>query len=224
MPDTRPLAGFTIAFDLDGTLVDTAPDLIATTNLIMGEQGFAACDPADLRPMISLGARAMLRQAHELQGLQPDEDDLDILLARFLGYYAENCTVHSQPFPGAKDALAQLQDMGAHLSICTNKTRALSQLVLDGLGLAPHFSHMVCRDDIEQSKPAPEHVLAALSHTGRGLMVGDSETDFLAARRAKIPVILLEHGYTEMPVRDMPADAHLPGFAGLPEKINELLA
>lgn len=223
LPDT-PLAGFTIAFDLDGTLVDTAPDLIATANMIMGEQGFAASDPALLRPMISLGAKAMLRHAHELQGLEAEEDDLDILLERFLEYYAENCTNHSRPFPGAEDALQQLQDMGAQLTVCTNKTRGLSKLVLDGLKLSPFFTGLYCADDVAKKKPAPEHVLEALSATGKGLMVGDSETDFLAARRADVPVILLEHGYSELPVRDLPANAHLPGFAGLPEKITELLA
>jgi phosphoglycolate phosphatase len=198
------LNGWTIVFDLDGTLVDTAPDLMAGIDLLLAEKGLAAVPHGLLRPLISYGSRVMLKRALEHLAHPLDDATFDVWWRRYLQIYAENIAETSRPFAGLLPLLDRLSARGATLAVCTNKTEVLSIKLLGALDLLPRFQAIAGRDTFAFCKPHPEHLRGAVELAGgdlsRAIMVGDSDVDIETAHSAKVPVIAVSFGYSPAPV------------------------
>jgi len=222
-----PLAGVTIVFDLDGTLIDTAPDLVGVLNGLLAEEGVAPLALAQARPMIGRGARALIAHGFAAAGAELVEDDMPALFDRFIAAYRARIADESLPFAGAVAALDLLRNAGAVLAVCTNKPTDLSVALLAALGVADRFAAIVGPDAAQAAKPDPRHILAAIDRAGgargRAVMVGDSDSDAKAARAAGIPLILVSFGYTETPARDLAPDILIDHFDDLPAACARLL-
>jgi phosphoglycolate phosphatase len=216
----------TVAFDLDGTLVDTAPDLIGSLNVVLGEKGLAPVEIADARAVIGRGARVMIERGFDLRGASLSAADLDRLHARFLAHYEEHLADRSRPFPGAEAALDTLAAEGSILVVCTNKPERYSLKLLSVLGLSERFALIAGSDTFAVRKPDPGHLLAAIAgaggDAGTAVMVGDSAIDVATARAAKVPVVVLSHGYADLPAAQLGADRVVDGFTRLPAAVAEL--
>ena len=223
----KPLAGCTIAFDLDGTLVETAPDLIGTLNTILAEHGHPDLPLASARNLIGGGARVLLKRGFEAAGAPLDEARLPGLFDQFLAIYLGRIARESRTFDGLEAALDELAVQGATLAVCTNKRTDLSVALLDALDLSRRFAAVVGPDLAPAAKPDPRHLLTAIALAGgdpaRALMVGDSASDSGAARAAGIPVVLVSFGYTETPAGDLPNDAVIDHFCALADCARRLL-
>jgi phosphoglycolate phosphatase len=222
------LAGSVIAFDLDGTLVDTAPDLIGTLNLLLRQEGLAPLPMAAARPLIGHGARRLLERGFEAASAPlPPEREAD-LFERFLAHYGAHIADGSRPFPGVTEALAGLREAGARLAVCTNKPTALSIALLDALGMSRLFDAIVGPDAAPARKPDPRHLDAAIRAAGGApagaVMVGDAITDAGAARAAGVPLVLVSFGYTETPAAELAPDVLIDHFHELPAACVRLLA
>ena len=211
-----------ILFDLDGTLVDTAPDLHAALNVALAAQGRAAVPIEGVRAMVGDGARELVKRGLAATGGMT-EVAVAAGTALFLDHYTANLSRLSRPFPGVADALAALKARGCRLAVCTNKQVGFSERLLADLALAPFFDAIVGGDSLAVRKPDPGHILGALARLGAGadagIMVGDSTNDVRAARGAGVPVIAVSFGYTAIPPRELGADALIDGFAELPAAV-----
>lgn len=209
----------TLVFDLDGTLVDTAPDLVAATNHALADLGLAPVPDAALRASIGQGARFMIVEALRQTGIALPEPDVDRLLALFLTHYEANIASTSRPFDGAVDVLTALRHAGHPLVVCTNKREDLSRLLLDALGMTGLFSALAGRDTFAVHKPHPDHlrqvVLLAGGDPARSIMVGDTSIDVATARAASVPVIACSFGYPDMPAEKLAADRTIGHFGEL---------
>ncbi len=216
----------TVVFDLDGTLVETAPDLIGSINHALGLAGLAALDAALIRPHISFGGRAMLEHGLHLHNQKFDRLEVDRLHAAFLQHYAANIAVDSHCYPGLESALAALTARGATLAVCTNKPERLSRQLLEALGLMGHFAGLAGRDTFPVCKPDPEHLRGAIRLAGgdpaHAVMIGDSDTDIKTAKAARIPVIAVPFGYTDIPVYDLGPDAVIEHYDDLEAAIDRV--
>jgi len=214
----------TIVFDLDGTLVDTAPDLSNALNHVLTARGHDPVPAAAVREAVGRGARAMIEEALERAATQ---DDVDRMLADFLMHYEANIARESRPFPGAVAALERLSSAGARLAVCTNKRESLTRMLLQALELQDYFAATAGRDTFGVSKPDPGHLLGVIAAAGgtasRAVMVGDSAVDIAAARGAGVPSILVTFGYRPPPPEGPHADAVIEHFDGLEEAALPLL-
>ena len=228
MTDLAAFRGATLAFDLDGTLVDSAPDLIGTLNVILGEEGLPPLPFDQARPFIGHGARRLLERGFRAQGLEIAPDALEPLFARFVAYYDAHSADLTRPYPGVVRALTELKAAGARLAVCTNKLTGLSIGVLDKLDLAKFFDAVVGADAAPAPKPDPRHLTTAVAAAGgridRAIMVGDASTDAGAARTAGVPLVLVSFGYTEIPAADLAPDALIDHFDELVPASLRLLA
>jgi len=220
------LSGVTIVFDLDGTLVDTAPDLAAAANYVFGLVGLAPISAAALHPMIGRGSRAMIEEGLRLHGVAKTPDEVSRLHELFFPYYADNIAVLSRPFEGIPALLDVLLRAGARLAVCTNKLEALSRALLRQLALHERFAAIAGRDTFDVFKPAPGHLTRTIAMAGgrldRAVMVGDSEVDIATAAAAGVPSIGVTFGYTSVPVRDLNPTAaidHYGEFMGALEAV-----
>jgi phosphoglycolate phosphatase len=206
-------------FDLDGTLADTAPDLMATLNRIMAEEGLAAVPLSDAREMIGAGARAMISKGYERAGLELAPDKLDRLFTRFLAIYADHLCDHSVLFPHVVEALDVLEARGFILAVCTNKIESHSRQLLTALGIAGRFKAICGRDTFAFFKPDPRHLTLTIEAAGGdpacAVMVGDSRTDIATAKAAGMPVVAVTFGYTDVPVEALDPDVVIDSFAKL---------
>jgi len=195
----QPLSGTTVIFDLDGTLVNTAPDLQATLNHVLLAHGCAPVTPDVTDKLIGHGAKAMLRAGLGHQGITPGEPQLDDMFTLFLKYYSENIAVHSQPYEGCASALSRLEQAGATLAVCTNKTQSLADQLLKTLSLYDRFACIIGADSVPQKKPDAGHIFETLEQAKgkreRAIMVGDSQTDERAAHTAELPFLFAPFGY-----------------------------
>jgi phosphoglycolate phosphatase len=216
------MRGVTVVFDLDGTLVDTAPDLMGAIDLILLQKGLAPAPHDLMRPLISHGSRAMLSAALDHLGRKLADAEFDAWWQDYLALYASNIAVRSRPFPGVLALLDRLEARGARLAVCTNKNEALSRRLLSALDMTRRFHAIAGRDTIPGAfKPDAAHVTGAIRLANgdpeRALMVGDSDVDIQAARRAHIPVIGVTFGYVHAPIASFAPDAvidHYDGFEG----------
>lgn len=222
------LAGATIVFDLDGTLVDTAPDLVRALNQTLDLEGLPRMKLETVRTLVGRGARTLIERAAEFSGVAFAEERLQALTREFIGFYREDIARESMPFPGAEDALTALAGLGARLAICTNKRTDLSVQLLEALGLAQRFAAIVGADAVAEKKPHPDHYTAAVERAGgavaRSLMVGDTAADVAAARGAGAPVIAVAFGYSDVGAETLGADALLRQFSDLAPVSRRLLA
>ncbi|MEM7328327.1 MAG: HAD hydrolase-like protein [Pseudomonadota bacterium] len=192
--------GWTLVFDLDGTLVETAPDLHAALNHTLAYKGLGAVSLATIRMMIGHGAKAMIRKGLAYHNVPIDSDEIERdLWPVFLEHYAANCTRLSRPFQSSTTCLADLRSAGATLAVCTNKAQDLAAAVLAGLALDHHFSALVGGDTLPVKKPNGDHILETIvragGNTNQAIMVGDSQTDEKAARNAGLPFVFVSFGY-----------------------------
>ena len=215
------LEGATIVFDLDGTLVDTAPDLTNALNHALKLHGHPYVEPYLVREAVGRGAPAMI---YEALGV---ETGMDEILADFLIHYEANIAVESRPFPGAVALLERLQSRGAILAVCTNKRSRLANLLLETLQIDHHFAVIAGRDTFATSKPHPGHLLGAVQAAGgdpaRAVMVGDSAVDIQAADGAGIPSILVSFGYCPPPPAGPHPTVTIDGFDALEAEAEILL-
>jgi phosphoglycolate phosphatase len=208
---TKIFENYTIAFDLDGTLVDTAPDLVRATNEIMDEIGLPHCVLDDMRKIVGRGARAAVLTAASLHGRQLSDDELAIYLPKFLASYESGIADRSKVYDGAHDCLKLLRENGANLVVCTNKPTHLAKKVLSELGIIDDFQAIYGPESTPKIKPDPLHLTTAILGIGgnlaRAILVGDSENDVIAAQEANVPVIVTSFGYTTKKASDLGADA-----------------
>lgn len=225
---TAPLAPRpVVAFDLDGTLVDTAPDLLDALDHVLGAHKIPPVDREAARNMIGGGARALITRALGSEGISLADAEVDAMMKRFIAYYADNIAVGSRPFPGLLGALDRLSARGVSLAVCTNKLEHLARLLLDALELTPRFSVITGADTYARSKPDPLPLLSTIAAAGgapaRAVMVGDSITDVLTARATGVPVVAVSFGYTETPAAELGADALIHHFDELEQAVELLL-
>ncbi|HXL98364.1 MAG TPA: HAD family hydrolase [Rhizomicrobium sp.] len=220
MPETLPA----LIFDLDGTLVDTAPDLLGALNAVLAAEGRHGVDTATLRHMVGFGARSLIEQAMAASGAPVTADRLPALVDRFIVHYRAHIADESRPFPHVVETLAALADDGARMGVLTNKPQELTQPLLETLGLARYFTAIHGAGRYDYVKPDPRvfhHVVDELGG-GPAIMIGDSRTDVATARAAGAPVILLSYGYTPEPARTLGADAVIDDFADVPAWVRKL--
>jgi phosphoglycolate phosphatase len=216
-----------IVFDLDGTLIDTAPDLIDTLNQVLAQEGVPAIDFDRARPLIGAGIRPLLERTLAEQWVAADGAMVDALFARYLRLYGAHIADRSQPYPGVVEALDRLASQGFLLAVCTNKYEGLSVQLLKALGLAQRFAAICGQDTFPVKKPHPEALLQTIGRAqgdpGRAVMVGDSETDIRVARAAGVPVIGVDFGYTPIPMTELAPNRLIGHFDALPEAALELV-
>ena len=218
-----------ICFDLDGTLVDTAPDLLDSLNHSLGAGGAPLADAASFRGFVGHGGRVMIERAYAASRKRLDLEEHDRLFALFLDHYGSNIPGKSRPYPGVLDALDRFHAAGYLLAVCTNKTEAFSRKLLHSLGMAQRFAAICGQDSFAFRKPDPRHLLETIALAGgdrdRALMVGDSVTDIDTAKAAGIPVVAVDFGYTDRHVREFEPSKVISHFdeltVGMAERLME---
>src|SRR4051795_10409192 len=217
----------TVVFDLDGTLVDTAPDLIAALNFVLDREGLPPVPLKSARNMIGAGARKLIERGLELEGNAMSVADVDRLMKDFIDYYAAHIADASRPFEGLEAALDELAAQGCRFAVCTNKLEWLSKRLLDQLGLTARFSAICGADTFGASKPDPAILRGTVARAGGQLsstiMVGDAGTDIGVARRAGVPVIAVEFGYTDVPIAELKPDRLIGHMRDLPAAVESLM-
>ncbi len=221
---TAPL----LVFDLDGTLADTAPDLLATLDAVLPPHGFRGEIDAKFRAGIGHGARSLIEYAFARQGITLDAAKLDTIFADFLRHYEANICVKTRLFPGALSLLDRFERSGWAFAVCTNKPVRMSELLLTRLGVAERFAAIKGGDSYPYKKPDPAHLLdtiaAASGVRDKAILVGDSRTDRDAALRANVPFIGVTFGYTPVPMAELDPEILVDSFdAVLPEVAARLL-
>jgi phosphoglycolate phosphatase len=216
-----------VVFDLDGTLADTAQDLIATLNEVMRRENLPAIPFARARDLIGAGARALIQRGFSVAGAELPAEKLEELYAFFLDHYHHNIAVHTVLFPGAAKALDRLGAAGFRLAVCTNKIEAHANELLGVLGVRDRFAFVSGKDTFAVFKPDPGHLLQTIERAGGALaqavMVGDSKTDIDTAKGARVPVVGVSFGYTNVHVRELGADVVIDHFDELDAALRPLL-
>ncbi|HUO53121.1 MAG TPA: HAD-IA family hydrolase [Rhodoblastus sp.] len=214
-------------FDLDGTLADTAGDLMGTLDHIMISEGFAATPIEDARSLLGAGARALIIRALAAQDVTVPEERLDAMYARFLSFYETRIADESRLYPGVVEALDALAEQGGIFAVCTNKIERPAKLLLEKLGVAGRFAFICGQDTFGVAKPDPTPLLKTIAAAGgeaaRAIMIGDSKTDIATARAAEIPVIAVDFGYTDRPVAEYGPDRVISHFSELPGAVAALV-
>ena len=216
-----------VVFDLDGTLVDTAPDLINALNFVLAREGLPPVPLHAARNMIGAGARKLIERGMELEGRAAGPEDITRLTGDFIDYYAAHIADASRPFEGLESALDDLAAGGYRFAVCTNKLEWLSKRLLDQLGLSSRFSAICGADTFGVSKPDPAILKQTVARAGGKLsltvMVGDAGPDIGVARRAGVPVIGVEFGYTDVPIADLKPDLLIKHMGELPAAVKTLM-
>ena len=214
-----------VCFDLDGTLIDTAPDLVRVLNAVIAEENLPETEFDEARKAVGYGSRALITGALSRAGRELPEARIDELQQLFLKLYAEDICRLSKPFPGVVDTLKAMKQQGAELSVCTNKPGYLARPLIETLGLSGLFVRTVGGDDLTRNKPYADHIWKAAGHRGQSrkiVMVGDSRPDILSARNAKVPSIVMTYGYSTIPVIKLGADRILRNFREIPSALKDL--
>ena len=209
-----------IVFDLDGTLVDTAPDLIGALNYVLQREGLPLVPMASARSMIGAGARKLIERGLELDGRSMTAADIDRLTGDFVAYYTDHIADASRPFDSLYDSLDQLSANGFRFAVCTNKLEGLSRLLLEKLDMTSRFDAICGADTFGVAKPDPamlrQTIVRAGGEVSSSIMVGDSGPDIGVARRAGVPVIGVTFGYTDVPIADLKPDRLVSHMRELP--------
>ena len=223
----RDLEGWTIAFDLDGTLVETAPDLIGTLNRMLGARDIPRMPVEAAQHLVGHGALALLRHGFQEAGAAWNEAKAPALLEEFLADYLANIAVHSRPYDGVVETLERLAARGAILCVATNKRTDLSVALIGALGLGRHFAVVCGPDRVSARKPDGAHVREAVQLAGgdpaRAVMVGDGAPDVQAAKAAGVPCVVVSFGYTPIPAAELGGDVLIDRFGELEGAIERLV-
>ena len=205
-----------VAFDLDGTLADTAADLAAALNHSLAALGRPIVPPASVRHLVGHGAKALLRKGLAASG-DADEALVEQAYPIYLDYYAANICVGTERYPAVEEAMDALAARGVRLAICTNKPERLTHILVEALGWNDRFAAIVGADTLPVRKPDPLPLLEAIARAGggRAAFVGDSITDADTARAAGLPFVAVSFGFSDRPVDQLGADAVIDSFADL---------
>ncbi len=205
-----------IVFDLDGTLVDSAPDLIGALNVILGREGLAPVPLEQGRSFVGKGGKVMLRRGLAAHGREVSDARLDEMFAAFLAYYNEHLTIETRFYPGVEASLDRLAAAGHTFAICTNKLEVSSRKLIEELGATAQFRAICGQDTFLVSKPDAAVLRLTIEKAGgelsNAIMVGDTETDVATARNAKVPVIAVDFGYAPEPVATLGPDKIISHF------------
>lgn len=216
-----------VVFDLDGTLAETAPDIMRVLNVILVREGLPALPLERARELVGAGARALIERGFKVSGRPLDAQTLEQLFEDFLLIYAEDVASHSHLFDGVLGALDQLAAEGYLLAVCTNKPILHTRLILDHFGIAPRFASVAGRDSFPFHKPDPRHLTLTIEAAGgdpaRAVMIGDSRTDIATAKAAGIPTICVPFGYTDVPIETLEPDIVIQHFDALPDAVRQVL-
>ena len=225
---TGILADATIVFDLDGTLVDSAPDLLRALNQVMDLEGMPHAPESAVRRFVGHGARVLIEKAAALQGARYKDERLDQLTAAFIEFYRADIAGATKLYPNMDEALHALTAAGARLAVCTNKRHDLANELLDALAISNRFAAIVGADAVVNKKPHPGHFIETVSRAGgvlgKAVMVGDSTTDVRSAQGAGAPAIVYRPGYNDIPHDEMGADAIIDDYAVLEAIAEQLLS
>jgi phosphoglycolate phosphatase len=218
----------TIVFDLDGTLVDTADDLVTTLNAVLVAEGMVPVSRDRLIGMVGSGARVLLEAAFAAEGRALTPAKLDALLAQYMAIYDQHIADASRPYAGAEAMLAEFAAAGWRLAVCTNKYEAPARKLLTILGLADRFAAITGQDTFGFRKPDPRHLIETIRRAGGdpadALMVGDSATDIDTAKAAGIPVVAVSFGYSPVPVAQLGPTRVVGSLSELPAAVAALRA
>jgi phosphoglycolate phosphatase len=216
-----------IVFDLDGTLVDTAPDLLDSLNHTLDAGGVERTDVAGFRQFVGHGGRVMIERAYQAQRRALPMDEHDRLFALFLEHYGANIPGQSKPYPGVVEALDRFRAADHLLAVCTNKTEEFSKRLLVSLGIAGYFAAICGQDTFDVRKPDPRHLTGTIDLAGgdhaRAVMIGDSRTDIDTAKAAGIPVVAVDFGYTDRHVSEFEPSKVISHFDELTVSLAERL-
>ncbi len=205
-----------LAIDLDGTLVDTAPDLLAALNAVLTHERLPNLTIKDATSMIGGGARLLLERGLEAVGARRSREEVDALFTIFLDRYRTWISRESRPYPGVIEAVDRFAAAGWKLAVCTNKLESLSRQLLDELAISARFAAIAGGDTFDVRKPNAQHLLKTIALAGgdpkRSVMVGDSDTDIATAKAAGIPVVVVNFGYTTIPVEKLDPDRIISHF------------
>ncbi|MSP50841.1 MAG: phosphoglycolate phosphatase [Alphaproteobacteria bacterium] len=215
-----------IVFDLDGTLVDTAPDLTSALNAVLASAGRATVDPAGVRTLVGAGARGLLTRGFATTGRALTPSEVEGWVPQFLSFYREHLADGSRPYPGVTSGLARFRGLGIRMAVCTNKPVELARDLLALLDLKKYFDTVLGGDSRAYRKPDPRHLTDTLAEIGastkEALMIGDSVADIGAARGAGVPIVIANYGYGAIEAAALGGDATIGSFAELEQIVDEL--
>jgi len=223
---------FTVLFDLDGTLVDTAPDLMRAHNHVMQKFGYPTKSTEEIRNLVGKGAGAMIGrsiwgQAKKEFGKVNDENTKKEMVKEFVDFYGKNIINESTLINGVKEFLKWCKDNNISMAVCTNKQEHLSNDLLKKIGIYNYFEYVAGSDTFDYCKPDPRHLTSVVEildgDIKKTIMIGDSETDANAAKAAEIPVILLKDGYTEKNIDEIYHNHLINDFIGIEKIISKYL-
>ena len=213
-----------IVFDLDGTLVDTAPDLIGGLNAAMAAEGLPPVPVEKANDLVGAGVRALVERGLTLHGRSVSPERFEALMDIFLKHYAENIALNSRPYPGVTEGLLDLKSQGWRFAVCTNKLEEYSLRLLSELKMMHWFEAVCGGDTFAFRKPDPRHLTETIVRAGGGdaIMVGDSRADVDTARAAGIPIIGVSFGYTDVPMKDLKPDVLIDDFSEFAAAVRRL--
>ena len=223
---------FTVLFDLDGTLVDTAPDLMRAHNHVMKKFGYPTKSTEEIRNLVGKGAGALIGRSIWGQAKKEFHSVIDLKIKdemskEFVNYYGKNIINESTLIKGVKEFLMWCKDQNISMAVCTNKQEHLSNDLLKKIGIYDFFEYVAGSDTFDYCKPDPRHLTSVVEildgDVNKAIMIGDSETDANAAKAAEIPVILLENGYTEKNTTEIYHNHLIKDFIGIEKIISEYL-
>ena len=216
-----------VLFDLDGTLAETAGDLMAALNAVLAQEGVPPLAVEQARTLLGAGGRALLQRGFAASGRALEPDRLEPLFRDFLADYESHIAARSHLFPGVEAALDSLEAHGFAFAVCTNKMEKASLMLLDALGVTRRFRAICGQDTFAFHKPDARTLPAVIAQAGgdprRAVMVGDSITDIAAAKNAGLPVVAVDFGYTDKPVSELGPDRIISHFDDLPAAVRSLL-
>jgi len=218
----------TIVYDLDGTLADTAEDLVATVNWLLGREGLQPLKVESAGSLVGAGARALIARGFQASGRSLEPRKLETLFGDFVAHYNAHIVDRTRLYPGVDKALHAFARLGWRQAVCTNKVEGSAKLLVAKLGVADHFAFVCGQDTFGIGKPDAKPLLQTIAASGgardRAIMVGDSATDIKTARAANVPVIAVDFGYTDIPVAQLGPDRVISHFDELMAACDALLA
>lgn len=215
-----------VVFDLDGTLCETAPDIMRTLNVILAREGLAELPVARARELVGAGARALIERGFRVSGRELQAEMLETLFQSFLEIYAEDAAGTSHVHEGVIEAMDELEKEGFVFAVCTNKPIRHTRLILDHFDITRRFAAIAGRDSFPWFKPDARHLTMTIEQAGgdprRAVMIGDSRTDIDTARNAGIPSICVPFGYTDVAIETLSPDVVIQHFSKLPAAVRQL--